>query len=521
MQLEKVVSFFMAHPPKEKGGENASITESDLQAALNKVLHQSLQPVAMGLGVLYFILALCHVLMMPKLIALPMSLTALGTGMALLSLRWALQRWPLDDHWAHPIGAGIAGIILLNCLLHLYYVPEPQQTTNLLLLIIGAGFIILSTSWLTLIILTTLLGWSIFVWLAPSSPNWLHFGFALYMATVLSVLVHTVRVRNLTGHEILRLHDERRTAELETALRATEAARRDAEAITQDLMQNEARLRLLTNQMPAVLWTTDTELRVTSSLGMGLTALGLQPQEILEMMRLKYSSAMTMEFLPSAAHRRALAGESVSYEINWKGHGFGCRVGPLYDVKKSLIGTIGIAFDISGQKQAEEEVRQLNVKLEQSVQMRTAELRASEERYRMLYEDNPSMYFTVDASGEVLSVNQFGAQQLGYTVNELVGQSVLKVFYDEDKAHAASHLERCLQNPGKIHTWELRKVRRNGSLLWVRETARANRGANGEFVVFIVCEDMTSHKRLEEEIRQYTDRAEFVWQPGADFSFGS
>ena len=56
-------------------------------------------------------------------------------------------------------------------------------------------------------------------------------------------------------------------------------------------------------------------------------------------------------------------------------------------------------------------------------------LHQSEERYRILYEDNPTMYFTVSLKGTVLSVNQFGAQQLGYTVEELVGQSVLNVFY--------------------------------------------------------------------------------------------
>jgi DNA-binding NtrC family response regulator len=36
-------------------------------------------------------------------------------------------------------------------------------------------------------------------------------------------------------------------------------------------------------------------------------------------------------------------------------------------------------------------------------------LRQSEERYRALYEDNPSMYFTMDGEGTVLSVNLFGA----------------------------------------------------------------------------------------------------------------
>ena len=35
------------------------------------------------------------------------------------------------------------------------------------------------------------------------------------------------------------------------------------------------------------------------------------------------------------------------------------------------------------------------------------------------------MYFTVDADGTVLSVNQFGAEQLGYEVDELLGKPVL------------------------------------------------------------------------------------------------
>ncbi|MDX2347834.1 MAG: PAS domain S-box protein, partial [Nitrospirota bacterium] len=47
-------------------------------------------------------------------------------------------------------------------------------------------------------------------------------------------------------------------------------------------------------------------------------------------------------------------------------------------------------------------------------------LQESEERYRTLYEDNPSMYFTVAQDGKILSVNQFGAQQLGYAVEELI-----------------------------------------------------------------------------------------------------
>jgi PAS domain-containing protein len=51
-------------------------------------------------------------------------------------------------------------------------------------------------------------------------------------------------------------------------------------------------------------------------------------------------------------------------------------------------------------------------------------LRQSEERYRALYEENPSMYFTLGPGGTVVSLNRFGAEQLGYTVEELVGEPV-------------------------------------------------------------------------------------------------
>ena len=110
-----------------------------------------------------------------------------------------------------------------------------------------------------------------------------------------------------------------------------------------------------------------------------------------------------------------------------------------------------IMRDISDQKRAEQALRQ------------------SEERFRALYEDNPSMYFIVDASGIVSSVNRYGAEHLGFTVKELVGKPVLGVFHEDDKALVANCLESCLRQPDKIAEWEFRKLRKNGSLTGVRE----------------------------------------------------
>ncbi len=129
-------------------------------------------------------------------------------------------------------------------------------------------------------------------------------------------------------------------------------------------------------------------------------------------------------------------------------------------------------------------------------------LRRSEERYRALYEDNPSMYFTVDAAGVVLSVNRYGAEHLGYMVKELVGKSVLSVFYEDDKATVVERLQACLQTPDQMVEWEFRKLHKDGSLMWVKEYVRVVRDSDGKPVVLIVCDDITERKKAEEEIHK-------------------
>jgi PAS domain S-box-containing protein len=125
-----------------------------------------------------------------------------------------------------------------------------------------------------------------------------------------------------------------------------------------------------------------------------------------------------------------------------------------------------------------------------------AALEEGRARYRALYDDNPSMYFTVDAVGTVLSVNEFGAQQLGHTPAELVGRSVMEVVYEGDREQARRWLASCAEKAGRIATTEMRKVRRDGSTIWVREVARAVQGIGGQALI-IVCEDITERKKAE------------------------
>jgi PAS domain S-box-containing protein len=129
-------------------------------------------------------------------------------------------------------------------------------------------------------------------------------------------------------------------------------------------------------------------------------------------------------------------------------------------------------------------------------------LRHSEAQWKEVFEHNPVMYFMVDAAGTVLSVNTFGAAQLGYSVSELLGQSVLKVFPADEQHVAQSNVAICLENIGQTHSWEICKVRKDGSSLWVRENAKAVRRLDNQLIVLIACEDVTERKEAENALRQ-------------------
>ena len=155
------------------------------------------------------------------------------------------------------------------------------------------------------------------------------------------------------------------------------------------------------------------------------------------------------------------------------------RAFPIRDTSGTVYRIVGFAEDVTNRKRVE-----------------TA-LIESERRYRALFDDNPSMYFMVDAEGTVLSVNRFGAERLGYEVGDLLGSSILAVFHPADRDAVRRDLASCLAEVGQPRRWEFRKVRKDGSVIWVRDTAQAVCNDQQVLVVLIVCEDITAMKEAE------------------------
>jgi PAS domain S-box-containing protein len=166
-------------------------------------------------------------------------------------------------------------------------------------------------------------------------------------------------------------------------------------------------------QVPAVLWTTDEELRFTSSLGAGLSALGLAPNQVVGLSLEQYLGAGSIGLV---RHRLALRGESVGYEYEQDGRWFTTHVEPLRDASGAIRGTVGVAVDITELRQADEA------------------LRASGARLRQIIDLVPHFIFAKDEEGRFLLVNRAVADAYGTTVDELIGSTDADFARSEEEA---------------------------------------------------------------------------------------
>lgn len=114
-----------------------------------------------------------------------------------------------------------------------------------------------------------------------------------------------------------------------------------------DSTAGKIRLRRMVDESPAITWTVDSSLRFTSSLGAGLAALGLKPGEVVGRTLFDYFGTLDPEFPAIAAARRALAGETVSFEITFGGRRFRSRVAPMKGPDGSVTGCLGTALDVT------------------------------------------------------------------------------------------------------------------------------------------------------------------------------
>jgi PAS domain S-box-containing protein len=155
--------------------------------------------------------------------------------------------------------------------------------------------------------------------------------------------------------------------------------------------------------------------------------------------------------------------------------------------------------------------------LDDLVKVRTAELEASERKYRDLYDNSPDMYFVgLPTEQVILDCNQTMARALGYTREELIGRSTSTLFEPASYVRLDAHRAEFLAEH-KGDRFDLQLQCKDGTLLDVLVSGTVEPDpAGGPPMARVTLHDITERKRLEEQLRDSEERFRLIVQNSPD-----
>ncbi len=168
------------------------------------------------------------------------------------------------------------------------------------------------------------------------------------------------------------------------------------------------------------------------------------------------------------------------------------------------------------------ELEKANTRLAQEVAERKRvekELRQAETKYRSIFENAVEGIFQTTPEGRYLSVNPALAGIYGYETPEELMMSLTDIggqLYVE--ASRRDEFIRLLHRHHTVTGFESQVYRRDGTVIWITETARAVRDASGALLYYEgIVEDISERKRAEEELRKAKLSAESAANAKGEF----
>lgn len=130
-------------------------------------------------------------------------------------------------------------------------------------------------------------------------------------------------------------------------------------------------------------------------------------------------------------------------------------------------------------------------------------------KYHLLYDNTPMICFTLNRNLEILEANRFGARFLGYDSSELRGRNMVELYAPDNLPEAQEYLAAVFEQSNRIHRWEIKRRKRNGDDLWMRETARAICSGK-EAMILMSCEDIDDTYKLSEKLSYHSAHDELT-----------
>lgn len=174
---------------------------------------------------------------------------------------------------------------------------------------------------------------------------------------------------------------------------------------------------------------------------------------------------------------------------------------PYRDDQGRIVGIIGISRDITARKQMDEQLRQANRRLVQSLQ----EAQSAGKKFRGLLEAAPDAIVGVDREGRIALVNTQAEAMFGYDRNELIGQPVEVLMPEHVRRTHIRHRGEYVAAPRTRPMGtglDLAGRRKDGTEFPVEISLSPMETDEGMLITSII-RDVTDRKQLENQLRQY------------------
>src|SRR5712691_2634067 len=292
-------------------------------------------------------------------------------------------------------------------------------------------------------------------------------------------------------NELLPAIVEEHVVEARNRKRLVETEQTQAQAVTarktveEQLSQSRARLKLVLEQAPVLLWSTDRDLRVTSAMGTGFRDLDLPRSEERGLSIYEYFNIHDDDIEPIVSHRRALLGESVATQIEWQGRTYDVHMEPFRSKDGAIIGTIGVAFDVSERTRTEES------------------LRRSEERFQLLGRATNDVVWDWDLHTDGMWMNDNVAAMFGYRAEDVepTGTWWEERLHPDDRGRVGASVDDLIGTGGSVWSAEYRFRRQDGTYATVVDRGYVLHDASGHPVRMIGSVMDVSKQRKAEAIQ--------------------
>jgi PAS domain S-box-containing protein len=301
-----------------------------------------------------------------------------------------------------------------------------------------------------------------------------------------SYIVKTPRYNELlpaiVEEHVVEARNRKRLVETEEIQAQAVTARKTVE---EQLSQSQTRLKLVLEQAPVLLWSTDRDLRVTSAMGTGFRDLKLPHSEERGLSVYEYFNIHDDDIEPIVSHRRALLGESVATQIEWQGRTYDVHMEPFRSKDGAIIGTIGVAFDVSERTRTEES------------------LRRSEERFQLLGHATNDVVWDWDLQTDGMWMNENVAAMFGYRAEDVepTGTWWEERLHPDDRARVGSSLDDVIGSGGSVWSAEYRFRRHDGTYATIVDRGYVLHDASGHPVRMIGSVMDVSKQRKAEAIQ--------------------